>query len=105
VLSHAVGQRVREIGIRRAVGADSGDILRMVIGEGMTAVACGAVIGIAGGWLFTRMLTSLLYETSSTDPAAYLSAVGVLGLVALIASGLPARRATRVDPMVALRSE
>jgi predicted permease len=105
VLSHAVGQRVREIGIRRAVGAASGDILRMVIGEGMTAVACGAVIGIAGGWLFTRMLTSLLYETSSTDPAAYLSAVGVLGLVALIASGLPARRATRVDPMVALRSE
>ncbi|MEP6574745.1 MAG: ABC transporter permease [Gemmatimonadota bacterium] len=105
VLSHAVGQRAREIGIRRAVGAGTGNILRMVIGEGMSGVASGAVIGIAGGWLFTRMLTGLLYQTSSTDPMAYLSAVGMLLPVALFAAGIPARRATRVDPMVALRSE
>jgi predicted permease len=105
VISYGVGQRQREIGIRMALGARPGDVQRSVMGESAKLAALGSAIGIAGALLLTRYLQTLLYQVSATDPAVISLAACALGAVALAAAWLPARRATRVDPSVALRGE
>jgi putative ABC transport system permease protein len=105
VLSFAVTERTREIGIRMALGARAGDVLRFVIGRGMLLAAIGIALGILGALGLTRLLRRLLFQTSPTDPAVFLAAALGLGAVALLACYLPARRGTRVDPMSALRQE
>lgn len=105
VLSCAVGERTREIGIRLALGARRGQVLAMVVKHGMQSVALGGALGLAGACGLGRVLRSLLYEVSPTDPAT-LAAVGVfVGSTALLACWLPARRAAQVDAMMALRNE
>jgi putative ABC transport system permease protein len=105
VLSYYVSQRTREIGIRIALGAASRHVLGLVIAEGMVLVAAGAVIGLLGGIAATRLMKSMLFGVRPTDPLTFAGAVGFLVAVALLASYIPARRATKVDPMAALRYE
>ena len=105
VMAYAVTQRTHEIGIRMALGAQGRDVRRLVVKNGMTLALIGIVVGLAGAWGLTRFLASLLVDVSATD-ALTLSAVSfALLLVALLACYAPARRATRVDPMIALRNE
>ena len=104
VMSYAVARRTREIGLRMALGARASDVLRQVVREGMTLVAVGVVVGIAAAALTTRLLTSFVPGISATDPATFATVPLVLGVVGLLACVIPARRAIRVDPMVALRS-
>jgi putative ABC transport system permease protein len=105
VIAYAVSQRTREIGIRIALGARKLDIFRMVVGHGMILSLIGVAIGVAASLILTRFLASLLYGVSSTDPATFTSVALLLIGVALLACSIPARRATRVDPMNALRHE
>jgi ABC-type antimicrobial peptide transport system permease subunit len=88
-----------------ALGAQGTDVLRLVVGQGMRLVAIGLLLGLVGAWLLSRALASQLFGITPGDPATYLSVAAILGAVALTASWLPARRATRVDPMLSLRSE
>ena len=105
VIAYAVSQRTREIGIRIALGAQKRDIFRMVVGHGLILSLIGVVIGLAASLMLTRYLASLLYGVSSTDPATITSVALLLITVALLACSIPARRATRVDPMSALRHD
>jgi putative ABC transport system permease protein len=105
VLSYAVAQRTREIGIRMALGAGERTVLRMVVGQAMILVVAGIAIGAGCALLLSRGLTTMLFSVTATDPATFVSVAAILGAVALVASYIPARRATRVDPIVALRSE
>jgi putative ABC transport system permease protein len=105
VLSHLVRLREREIGIRRAVGAGPRQIMGMVLRDGMRAVLVGTLLGLVGAWGLARLLASQLFGVTPEDPVTYGLTLGVLLLVALLACYLPARRAARVDPLVALREE
>jgi predicted permease len=105
VVSYAVGQRTRELGIRMAIGARGADVVRLVLRGELAPVAVGLALGAVGAWAGTRVLASLLYGVSAQDPLAFAGALGVLAGAALLASWLPARRATRIDPVLALRSE
>ncbi|HYO63020.1 MAG TPA: ABC transporter permease [Pyrinomonadaceae bacterium] len=105
VMSYGVAQRTREIGIRMALGAQGRDVLRLVLREGMLLASLGAVLGLAGAAAASRLLGSFLYGVGTTDAASFVAPAVVLALVALVANLIPARRATRVDPMIALRYE
>ncbi|HEY8459701.1 MAG TPA: ABC transporter permease, partial [Blastocatellia bacterium] len=105
VMSYAVSQRVQEIGVRVALGARSSDVLKMVLGQGTRLAAAGVAIGLAGAFALTRVMSTLLFEVSVTDPATFAAVVALLAAVTLLACYIPAKRATRVDPMIALRSE
>jgi len=105
VMSYSVSQHTREIGIRMALGAGSRDVLRLIVRQGMTLVSIGLALGVAGALALTRVMSSLLFEVQPADPLTFVSVSVLLAAVAFAASYLPARRATRVDPMVALRYE
>jgi putative ABC transport system permease protein len=105
VLAYSVAQRTREIGVRMALGARDGIVARMVVREGLGMVGLGLAIGVAGALAVTRVMASLLFDLSPTDPLTFVGVTVVLGAVAVLASYLPARRAARVDPIVALRSD
>ena len=105
VMTYAVTQQTREIGIRMALGAQISDVLKMVIRHGMLMVITGIVIGLVGAFLFTRVVASLLIGVGAADPISFVGMAVLLVLVALIACYIPARRATRVNPLVALRYE
>ena len=105
VMAYATAQRRNEIGIRMALGAQRGDILRLVLGQGVKLALLGVVIGVAGGLALTRFLQSLLFNISASDPLTFGGVAVLLTLVALAACYIPARRAMRVDPMTALRYE
>jgi len=105
VMSYLVTQRTREIGIRIALGAGSADVLSLVVRRGATLALAGIAIGVAGALASTRVLATLLYEVKPGDPSTYITIAAVLAAVALLASYIPARRASSVDPSSALRAE
>jgi putative ABC transport system permease protein len=105
VMAYAVSLRTREIGVRMALGARPVDMLALIFAESMALVSLGVLLGLAGAYGVTRVLNSLLFEVSSTDPFTFAAVTVLLCSVAVLASYVPARRAMRVDPMVALRYE
>jgi putative ABC transport system permease protein len=105
VISYAVSQRTREIGVRMALGANPRDVLRLILGEGLKLVLAGVLLGIIAALAMTRLLATMLYGVSVTNPVIFSSVVLLLVAVSLAACFVPARRAMRVDPIVALRYE
>jgi putative ABC transport system permease protein len=104
-MSYSVGQRTQEIGIRLALGAQRGDVLRLIIGQGMRLVVAGVFFGFIGVFAFTRLLQSLLFAVGATDLPTMLAVTTILAAVAFVACWLPAIRAAQVDPITALRAE
>jgi putative ABC transport system permease protein len=105
VLSYLVTQRTREIGLRMALGAQPQEVLRVIVGHGLRLVLLGLCIGVAAALVVTRWMSSVLFDVKPTDPLTFASVAVLLTVVAFLASYVPARRAMRVDPMVALRYE
>ena len=105
VMAYTFSQRTNEIGIRMAMGAQRSDILKIAVGEGAVIVVFGLLAGLAGSLMLTRFLQTMLFEVKPTDPVTFAAISGLLAAVALAACFVPARRATRVDPLVALRHE
>jgi putative ABC transport system permease protein len=105
VLALIVGQRRREIGVRLALGATPDNVVRTLLGEGARVVAVGVAIGLAGAFALTRVLSSMLYGVSTTDGSTFAGAAAFVGLVAVVATWIPARRASQVDPRTALAAE
>ncbi len=105
VISYSVAQRTREVGVRVALGATRSQVVGLVLRQGVTLVGTGVVLGLVVALAATRLLTKLLYGIAPTDLATFLAVPLVLGTVAVLASWLPARRASRIDPLVAMRSE
>jgi putative ABC transport system permease protein len=103
VMAFTVGQRTQEIGIRMALGAQTRDVLKLVVRQGLRLVLIGLALGIAGALALTQLLSSLLFGVGTRDPVTFVAIAALLSLVTLFACYLPARRATRVDPLVALR--
>jgi ABC-type antimicrobial peptide transport system permease subunit len=104
-VAYGVAQRTREIGIRMALGATRSAVLRLVLGQGMRAVVFGVMAGIAGAFVVSRLLSASLFGISANDPASYAGAAFLLAVTAAIAALIPARRASQVNPMEALRTE
>ncbi|HTG94985.1 MAG TPA: ABC transporter permease, partial [Pyrinomonadaceae bacterium] len=105
VMAYSVAQRTQEIGVRMALGARPLHVLRLVFGQSMGMLLIGTVIGLAGAFALTRFMRTLLFEITATDPLTYVSVIGLLTVVALLACYIPARRAAKVDPLIALRYE
>jgi putative ABC transport system permease protein len=105
IVAYSVTERTHEIGVRLALGAQRRDVIAMVVGQGMTMTAAGTAIGVAAALMLTRLMSTLLFGVSAVDPATFLAIPCLLMAVALVACYVPARRATRVDPLQALRSE
>jgi putative ABC transport system permease protein len=105
VIAYSVAERTQEMGIRMALGADGRDILRLVLGRGLVPAGTGIAIGLAAAFALTRLMSSLLYRVSVTDPVTFIAGPALFAAVAVVASYLPARRAMRVDPAIALRAE
>jgi putative ABC transport system permease protein len=105
VISYSVAQRTSEFGIRLAMGAQPRSVLGMVLSQGMTLALAGILAGAAGAFLLTRYIRQLLFQTDALDPLTFTAMAGVLAAVTALSCYVPARRATRVDPMIALRAE
>src|SRR5215210_2275216 len=105
VMAYSVAQRTQEIGVRMALGARPLHVLRLIFGQSMGMLLIGIVIGLAGAFALTRLMRTLLFEITATDPLTYVSVIGLLTIVALLACYIPARRAAKVDPLIALRYE
>ncbi|PYR45702.1 MAG: hypothetical protein DMF89_24325, partial [Acidobacteria bacterium] len=105
VMAHSVSRRTREIGVRLALGARAADVLRMIVAQGLRTAAAGVAAGIAGALALTRFVSSLLFGVTATDPLTFAAVTALLVGTALVACYIPARRAARVDPMIALRHE
>jgi putative ABC transport system permease protein len=105
VMAYSVAQRTQEIGVRMALGARPHHVLRLVLSQSVIMLLIGAAIGLTGALALTRLMRTLLFEITATDPLTYVSVIGLLTVVALLASYIPARRAAKVDPLVALRYE
>jgi ABC-type antimicrobial peptide transport system permease subunit len=105
VVSYTVTERTRELGVRMALGADAGDTLRLVLGRSMVLVGAGVICGLIVAAAMTRVIAGLLYQVSPLDPVVLIAVSALIAACALAASYIPARRATKVDPLVALRFE
>jgi len=105
VISHSVARRTQELGIRMALGAEPGDVRQLVLRQGMRPVLAGAALGLVGASAATQVLSSFLFGVKAVDPLTYVTVALLLGVIALLACYLPARRATHIDPIKALRYE
>lgn len=105
MLTYAVTQRSREIGLRMALGASAASVARLVVGHGALLTGAGLMIGLVGSWAATPALKNLLYGVSAIDPLTFAAVAGLLALISLAACSIPARRASRLDPIVILREE